>query len=52
MSFLSPNERVELTRVQVSLAGRVMSIRESGAKIKFYDLHADGHKVQILAQEQ
>ncbi|ORX40697.1 hypothetical protein BD324DRAFT_611813 [Kockovaella imperatae] len=36
----------------VSLAGRVMSIRESGAKIKFYDVHADGHKVQILAQEQ
>jgi lysyl-tRNA synthetase class 2 len=34
---------------QVSLAGRVMTIRESSAKLRFYDLRADGQKVQILA---
>ena len=33
----------------VSLAGRVMTIRESSAKLRFYDLRADGQKVQIMA---
>lgn len=37
---------------EVSLAGRVMSMRASGAKIRFYDLRADGAKIQVLAQAQ
>jgi lysyl-tRNA synthetase class 2 len=37
---------------QVSLAGRVMSMRASSSKMRFYDLVADGQKVQILAQVQ
>lgn len=37
---------------EISLAGRVLSMRASGAKIRFYDLRADGAKVQVLAQAQ
>ena len=37
---------------QVTLAGRVMTIRESSSKLRFYDLKADGQKVQVLAQIQ
>lgn len=37
---------------KVSLAGRVASIREAGPKLRFYDLRADGHKVQVMAQAQ
>jgi lysyl-tRNA synthetase class 2 len=29
-----------------------MTIRESSSKLRFYDLKADGEKVQILAQIQ
>ncbi|WVR00200.1 lysine-tRNA ligase [Kwoniella sp. CBS 9459] len=36
----------------ISLAGRVYTIRESGPKLIFYDLKADGVKVQVLAQAQ
>ncbi|KZT62031.1 lysyl-tRNA synthetase [Calocera cornea HHB12733] len=36
--------------VVVSLGGRVHNIRSSGQNLRFYDLHADGAKVQILAQ--
>ncbi|WVW86053.1 lysine-tRNA ligase [Kwoniella bestiolae CBS 10118] len=36
----------------ISLAGRVMTIRESSSKLIFYDLKADGEKVQVLAQAQ
>ncbi|OCF38143.1 lysine-tRNA ligase [Kwoniella heveanensis CBS 569] len=36
----------------ISLAGRVHTIRESGPKLIFYDLKADGVKVQVLAQAQ
>lgn len=35
-----------------SLAGRVHNIRASGAKLKFYDLHGEGTKVQIMATQQ
>lgn len=31
-------------------AGRVMSKRASGGKLMFYDLHADGLKIQVIAQ--
>jgi len=33
----------------VSVAGRVHSIRESGAKLKFYDLRGEGLKIQVMA---
>ncbi|KAF7782972.1 hypothetical protein Agabi119p4_2348 [Agaricus bisporus var. burnettii] len=36
----------------VSLAGRIHNIRASGAKLKFYDLHGEGTKVQIMASQQ
>ncbi|KXN85839.1 Lysine--tRNA ligase, cytoplasmic [Leucoagaricus sp. SymC.cos] len=36
----------------VSLAGRIHNIRASGAKLKFYDLHGEGKKVQIMATQQ
>ncbi|WWC91602.1 lysine-tRNA ligase [Kwoniella dendrophila CBS 6074] len=36
----------------ISLAGRVHTIRESSSKLIFYDLKADGEKIQILAQVQ
>jgi lysyl-tRNA synthetase class 2 len=31
------------------LAGRIHNIRESSSKLRFYDLHAEGKKVQIMA---
>ncbi|KAH7916598.1 hypothetical protein BJ138DRAFT_1139429 [Hygrophoropsis aurantiaca] len=34
---------------KVHLAGRVHNIRANGAKLRFYDLHGEGKKVQILA---
>lgn len=37
-----------LENVTVSLAGRVHSIRESGAKLIFYDLRAEGVKIQVM----
>lgn len=36
----------------VSVAGRVHTKRASGSKLIFYDLHAEGHKIQIMAQLQ
>lgn len=42
----------KLTVPEVSLAGRVHNIRASGAKLKFYDLHGEGKKVQIMATQQ
>lgn len=36
-----------LDSVTLSLAGRVHSIRESGAKLIFYDLRAEGVKIQV-----
>lgn len=33
----------------VSVAGRVHSIRESGAKLIFYDLRGEGTKIQVMA---
>eukprot|EP00899_Mesostigma_viride_P006679 jgi/Mesvir1/16011/Mv08308-RA.2 len=39
----------QLTEETVSLAGRIMSKRASGAKLIFYDLHGDGAKVQVMA---
>ncbi|RKO98702.1 hypothetical protein CXG81DRAFT_6875, partial [Caulochytrium protostelioides] len=36
----------------VRLAGRLQNIRSAGKSLKFYDLHGEGHKIQILAQEE
>ncbi|TXT11132.1 hypothetical protein VHUM_01883 [Vanrija humicola] len=44
-------EAVE-TKEPVTLAGRVYTVRSSGNKLRFYDIRADGQKVQILAQAQ
>lgn len=45
-SELKDAEMIEET---VSLAGRIHSIRESGAKLIFYDLRAEGVKLQVMA---
>jgi len=36
----------------VSIAGRVKNKRTSGAKLMFYDLFADGVRVQVMCQAQ
>ena len=36
----------------VHVAGRIHNIRTGGAKLKFYDLHGEGVKIQIMAQAQ
>jgi len=38
-----------LTDVEVRLAGRVHAIRESGAKLIFYDVRGEGTKIQVMA---
>ena len=35
-----------------SLAGRIHNIRSQGQNLRFYDLHGEGKKVQIMAQLQ
>jgi lysyl-tRNA synthetase class 2 len=47
---IEPGTKVEGTTE--ALAGRIHNIRASGAKLKFYDLHGDGGKVQIMATAQ
>ncbi|KAF7806646.1 lysine--tRNA ligase, cytoplasmic-like [Senna tora] len=44
---LSDGEHLE--KIIVSLAGRIMHKRSSGAKLVFYDLHGVGFKVQVIA---
>jgi lysyl-tRNA synthetase class 2 len=41
----------KLADVRVALAGRVHEIREFG-KLRFYVLHGEGHKVQLMATQQ
>ncbi|WFD32084.1 lysine--tRNA ligase [Malassezia sp. CBS 17886] len=36
----------------VRVAGRLHNMRSSGQKLRFYDLHAEGVKIQIMAQLQ
>lgn len=36
----------------VTVAGRVHNKRESGAKLRFYDVHAEGKQIQIMCQIQ
>jgi len=37
------------TEVTLSVAGRIHAIRESGAKLIFYDLRGEGVKIQVMA---
>lgn len=46
-SNLSNGEVLE--NISVSVAGRIHSIRESGAKLIFYDLRGEGVKLQVMA---
>lgn len=47
---IKPGEKLE--GEIVSLAGRIHNIRASGSSLRFYDLHAEGNKVQIMANKQ
>lgn len=38
-----------LEKEEVSIAGRIHSMRASGDKLRFYDVHGDGQQIQILA---
>ncbi|KAI9320097.1 lysyl-tRNA synthetase [Dichotomocladium elegans] len=38
--------------VVISVAGRIHNKRASGAKLRFYDLHGEGDKIQIMASAQ
>jgi len=49
-STLEPGAHDEAS--EVIIAGRVKTNRASGASLIFYDLHADGVKVQVMAQAQ
>ncbi|CAD7935524.1 unnamed protein product [Amoebophrya sp. A120] len=40
----------QITEKIVTIAGRVMSKRSSGKSLHFYELHADGSKIQVMAQ--
>ncbi|CCJ31146.1 unnamed protein product [Pneumocystis jirovecii] len=46
-------KRGEVNRdVVVHVSGRIKNKRESGSKLRFYDLYSDGVKIQIMAQAQ
>lgn len=47
--YSSLEDGEQLDAVKLTLAGRVHSIRESGAKLIFYDLHGEGVKLQVMA---
>lgn len=47
--YSSLNDGETLTDVKLSVAGRVHAIRESGAKLIFYDLRGEGVKLQVMA---
>ncbi|KAH8397966.1 hypothetical protein KR222_007517, partial [Zaprionus bogoriensis] len=38
-----------LDQIELSVAGRIHAIRESGAKLIFYDLRGEGVKLQVMA---
>ncbi|XP_049850210.1 lysine--tRNA ligase isoform X2 [Schistocerca gregaria] len=43
------NDGEILENIELSVAGRVHAIRESGAKLIFYDLRGEGVKIQVMA---
>merc|ERR1719400_1346010 len=52
-AYLEEYERLKeseiLKDVEVRVAGRIHAIRESGAKLIFYDLRGEGVKLQVMA---
>lgn len=42
----------KLEGVTEALAGRIHNVRASGQSLRFYDLHGEGVKVQIMANKQ
>jgi len=38
-----------LENKEVSVTGRIYNIRDQSAKLKFFDLHEDGEKIQVFA---
>jgi lysyl-tRNA synthetase class 2 len=48
-SDLEPGQHLDEV---VQVAGRIHNIRSGSAKLKFYDLHGEGVKIQIMAQAQ
>jgi lysyl-tRNA synthetase class 2 len=45
--YNSLEPRTTLTEVETRVAGRIHAIRESGAKLIFYDLRGEGTKIQV-----
>jgi len=41
-----------LQEEEVTIAGRIYNMRSSGQKLRFYDIRADGEKVQVMAMIQ
>ncbi|PVV01375.1 hypothetical protein BB560_004202 [Smittium megazygosporum] len=51
-TFSSLKDGEHLADNIVTVSGRIHNIRASGSKLKFYDLHAENVKIQIMAQAQ
>ncbi|KAI1787446.1 lysyl-tRNA synthetase [Ganoderma leucocontextum] len=47
---IAPGQKLE--DVTEALAGRIHNVRASGQSLRFYDLHGEGVKVQIMANKQ
>lgn len=47
--YSSLEDGQSLDEVEVRVAGRIHAIRESGAKLLFYDLRGEGTKIQVMA---
>lgn len=45
--YSSLSDGTTLQEVTLSVAGRIHAIRESGAKLIFYDLRGEGKKIQV-----
>lgn len=48
-AYESVEPGVRIPSILTSVAGRILSIRESSKKLVFYDLHGQGSKVQVAA---
>ncbi|CAG8542315.1 42_t:CDS:2, partial [Acaulospora colombiana] len=48
-SHLDPGQHLDDV---VQIAGRIHNKRASGTKLRFYDLHGEGVKIQVMAQAQ
>jgi lysyl-tRNA synthetase class 2 len=50
--YTSLKDGESLKDVPIRVAGRIHSVRAAGKKLKFYDMHGEGTKVQIHANAQ